>query len=186
VVDTKETAPEAFTGAAVEYVSEDGVEFVTERLAEKDRPDWIIPAVPIHLAFEWVRIQAAATGGEWEVLPVPQGVEPLVPNPIRGSHGQLYMSFADFVCPDYCAEPYERCTFTGKPRKGILCQLLGSLSFPGFTSVVLQSRQLAPGVGGYGPDHLEAGLRSVLDAAGPVLFSTACYCHGVMDALRPL
>lgn len=155
-------------------------------LSQHDRPGWIVPAAPIHVAFEWVVASTGLTVGPWEIIPVPEEIDALVPNPQRGPRGQLYISYADFVCPDHCTEPYDRCTFTGKPRKGILYRLLGALSCPGFTSVVLRSRQLAPGVGGYRPDDLEASLQQVLAADGSVLYSTACYCHGVMDALKRL
>jgi len=185
VVDSDKEALECVTTEVpVKKVCGDGVEFLTERLRGDGRPDWIVPAVPIHLAFQWVLANLSAMDRKRQVAPVPQEIESMVPNPIRGAQGQLYISFADFVCPDYCTEPYDRCTFTGKPRKGILYQLLEGISFDDFASVVVRSRQLAPGVGGYRPEDLEVSLQKVLDYRGPVLYSTACFCHGVMDALQ--
>lgn len=187
VVDTDQSALESLiTDLPVEKVCQDGAAFLTSQLNGDSPPDWIVPAVPIHLAFQWVceKVRPTVPGSGWEIIPVPEEVESMVPNPMRGSQGGLYMSFAYFLCPDHCMEPYDRCTFTGKPRKGILYQMLKGLSCGHFTSVVVRSRQLAPGVGGFRPEDLKASLEKVLHANGPVLYSTACFCHGVMNALR--
>jgi len=33
----------------------DGIEFLKENLKNPDEPDWIIPVIPVHVAFEWIK-----------------------------------------------------------------------------------------------------------------------------------
>jgi len=94
------------------------------------------------------------------------------------------MSLADFECPEDCPEPAGTCTHTGKPRIGRLFQMLSDLRYEDYRSVVLQSRQLSPGVGGFRPQSLFDLLGEVEGGDGPVLLSTACSCHGVMHAVQ--
>ena len=54
----------------------------------------------------------------------------------------------------------------------------------GLKGIVIQSRQLAPGVGGYAPSELFEVLSLVRSAETPVLLSTACKCHGVINAFE--
>ena len=70
------------------------------------------------------------------------------------------------------------------PRPVDLFQLLRSLEYRHFKPVVIRSRQLLPGVGGYRPKALFGALAAVESADGPVMLSTACRCHGVLDAFR--
>ena len=140
-------------------------------------PDQIIPSVPIHLAYQWVKQQIML-----RPIPVPRRIISCLPNPMMGKEKEVYMSYADFICPDNCPEPADICTFTRQARKGTLYKLLESLSDKEVTSVVVRSRQLAPGVGGYTPQTLFNALGQVRCSEKPILFSTACRCHGVMHA----
>lgn len=144
---------------------------------------WVVPAVPVHVGFEWVVNQLQKVG-EVRRLPVPQEVELEVPNPIRAASGTLYASFATFVCPDYCSEPEEICTYTGKERPGNLYEVFGGVRASGFNTAVLRSWQLAPGVGGYPAGSLGELLARVGSRPGGYLVATSCRCHGVMDALE--
>jgi len=182
VVDRDLNALQAVEGAGVTPVRDEGASYLTVHMEGADSPDWIIPAAPVHLAFEWVRLKLGA--GALRKMPVPVEIEKRLPNPIRGSKGQLYVSYADFVCPDNCVEPFDRCTFTGKPRKGLLYRDLEYLFYDNFTPIVVRSHQLAPGVGGYRPEALRQSLARVRAAHGPILFSTACLCHGVVHAFE--
>ena len=83
-----------------------------------------------------------------------------------------------------CPEPAEICTFTGRPRGGTLFRDLAARTWPGFVMLVLRSRQLAPGLGGYRGREL-LGLEDLArESAGPLLVATACRCHGVLHGLR--
>ncbi len=150
---------------------------------ELDDDLWVVPAVPVHVGFEWV-VNELTRGAEVIRLPVPREVDSMVPNPIRAPNGTLYSSFATFICPDYCSEPEEICTHTGKERPGNLYEVFGEVPAPGFDVEVLRSWQLAPGVGGYPGRSLKDLLAGIVLKPGGYLIATSCRCHGVMNALE--
>jgi hypothetical protein len=161
----------------------DGVGYLERNLIGPRYPHWIVPAIPVHVAYEWIRAKLAAAK-KLTRIPVPPVLIGKVPHPIKGRVGQLYISIADFKCPDNCPEPVDICSHTGKPRPMILHEFLKSMRLKGFQSIVIRSHQLAPGVGGYKPGQLFEALKEVETARTPVLLSTACRCHGVMDVFR--
>lgn len=183
LVDRNPEALEGFETSPVESVCHEGASYLFHHLQGDSSPDWVVPAVPVHLALEWVQLNIMKKRPV-VVNPVPKQIQLMLPNPVRGGQGQILASYADFVCPDNCSEPFERCTFTGKPRKGLLYKTLETMAYEDFLSVVIQSHHLAAGVGGYRPEALWAALRKVEAHKGPVLFSTACLCHGVIHALK--
>ncbi len=185
VVDHDAEALERLSHLPAERACQDGVSYLESHLDTETAAEWIMPAVPIHLAFEWVRCKLS-DGGRVEVIPVPLRVEAQVPNPVRGPDGQLFVSYADFVCPGSCTEPFDKCTFTGKPRKGLMYRTLQEVSCAGFFSAVIRSHQLAPGVGGIRPKDLVQSLGRIRKTKDRILFSTACLCHGVIHALEIL
>ena len=185
VVDKDQEALKRLNHLPVKKVCQEGASYLHAHLDTDLAADWIVPAVPIHLAFEWVRLKMLDRA-RIEVVPVPSEVASMLPNPVRGPKGQLYVSYADFLCPDHCMEPLDRCTVTGKPRKGLLYKTLEGLLYDDAISVVIRSRQLAPGAGGYGPEDLKESLGRVCRAKGLVLYSTACLCHGVVHAFKLL
>ncbi|MGE5311898.1 MAG: NAD-binding protein [Nitrospirota bacterium] len=164
----------------LERVNEDVLGFLRANLEEE--PDWIVPAVPIHVAFVWLFAELAGVG-QVEMLPVPITVDAQVPNPWRDGKGGLYTSVATFRCPDNCSEPRDRCTATGLRRSDDLFTLLARIRVPGSVPLVVRSHQLAAGVGGYRPSALRRLVRGVEEARGSVLVATACRCHGVIHAL---
>lgn len=187
VVDPDTGRLAAVSGPNVAVAAADAVDYVAERMDAQDAAgggidEWIVPAVPIHLTCEVIvrRLSRFAPPGR---PPVPEAVAERVPHPLRGDHGQLYASNADFICPDDCPEPADHCTVTGRPRPVELFSHLAALDLPGWRIVVLPSRQLAPGVGGYRRSDLLAAEGKVRAAEGPVMIATACRCHGVIDAL---
>jgi hypothetical protein len=159
----------------------DAIDFLSENLKTSDEPGWIIPVIPVHVAFEWIRARLLVDY-RLAKLTVPDHLAMALPNPCRGNNGRLYISHADFKCPDNCPQPQNRCTHTGKARPTDLYQKLESLNSADFNSVVVRSRQLSPGVGGYKPLDLFRALDSVRASRKPILLSTACGCHGVVDA----
>jgi hypothetical protein len=183
VVDQDQTALDRLGHLPVDRVCADGIAYLEALVDNKSALAWIIPAAPIHVAFEWVRRELARIG-PIEVVAVPLEVEDKLPNPKRGPEGQLFVSYADFRCPEHCTEPYDLCTWTGKPRKGLLYRTVGEIVFEDYRSIVIQSHQLAPGVGGYQVKALRKSLNEVMQQTSPVLYATACFCHGVIHALR--
>jgi voltage-gated potassium channel Kch len=146
------------------------------------RGAWLIPAVPVHVAFLWI---SHRLGGGFIRVAVPDSVDAQVPNPFRTSETTLYASFATFTCPDHCNEPYGICTFTGKPHPGNLYERLQAIKIPPFDVVVVRSWQLAPGVGGYPAAYLQEKLNEARSKSSKLLIATSCRCHGVIDALSP-
>jgi hypothetical protein len=171
--------------SSYEIICMDGVEFLTKNLKDPDTPDWIIPVVPIHVAFEWIKAKISADH-QIKKLTVPEQLAASLPNTWKGENDRLYISNADFVCPEDCPQPEELCTFTGEPRPCKLYQKLESLQHADFQSIVIRSWQLSPGVGGYRPIDMFNALNKVLLSKKSILLSTACDCHGVMDAFKIL
>jgi TrkA-N domain len=166
-----------------QIVCADGIDYLVKNLTSPDHPDWIVPAIPVHVAYAWVRAKLAGTHS-LESVPAPDSLVGQLPNPIRGRQGELYVSNADFLCPKNCAEPAERCTVTGKPGPRILFEYLSSLKTNDLEPVVLQSKQLAAGVGGYRPRALFDVLQAIKHSSRPVLLATSCRCHGVIHIFK--
>jgi hypothetical protein len=170
------------TGPTTTLRISDGVEFLGRHLKKDRKPDWIIPALPVHLAAEWILRHLGPN--RLRRISLPSGIETLVPNPIRGSEGNIYVSHADFKCPADCEEPQDICTITREMRKQNMFELLGNLNIEPFEALNIQSHQLGPGIGGYRPDQLFELMENVEQARGPMLVSTACRCHGVITGLE--
>jgi hypothetical protein len=183
IVDKEKTVCRQLDRLGFEAVCRDGIQYLEHNLASAPYPDWIVPAIPLHVAFEWITAKLSKTH-KVEKITVPQDLVTELPHPIKAETGQLYISIADFKCPENCPEPDEICTHTGKPRIMVLHEFLKSIQRKDLKTVVIRSHQLAPGVGGYTPRALFAALNEIEAAHGPILLSTACSCHGVMDAFR--
>lgn len=172
-----------FDRPAGEIVCAEGIGYLTEHLRGPGTADWIVPAIPSHVAYEWIKNKLAPASRILPV-PIPRAVLRQFPNPIEGGCGQVYLSDADFICPEDCPEPVDRCTVTGRPRGRSLGDRLASIRHSGFRSVVVQSHQLAPGVGGMRSERLFEILCEIGVLPGSILLSTACRCHGVTNAFR--
>lgn len=163
---------------------EDGIDFLVAHLKSGTPPDWVVPALPRHLVAEWL---LARLGPErLSRRSIPTELERTLPNPFRGETGDLYISVADFLCPDDCPEPADHCTATGRPREENLFDRLAALSQPAYPLHVVRSHQLAPGVGGVRPHRMDELLKTVAETPGPQAVATACRCHGVVTALERL
>ena len=163
-------------------VKDDGVRYVTGELQNGNEPEWIIPALPVHLAAAWCMLRLGP--GRIGRVALPDDIHTRLPNPFRGQDGNIYVSHADFICPDDCAEPGGVCTKTGLPRKRNMFELLADITVGTFRSRVIRSHQLGPGIGGYRPAQLFDLLEQVTAATGDLLVCTACRCHGVLTGLR--
>ena len=165
-------------------VCQNGISFLVEKLEKVDHwPDLIIPAIPIHVIYEYILASSKKTH-TFETMPVPDQLIEKLPNTMKGDAGQVYISNADFICPDNCPEPANLCTYTGKPRPRELFDYLAKLKYLDYHSIVLRSRQVVPGVGGYSPKAVLDIKNMVIKNKAPVLLSTACRCHGVMHLLQ--
>ena len=162
----------------------DGLDFCEKHLKKGRQPDWIIPALPVHLAAEWLLLHLGPEN--LKRMPFSPEIETLVPNSFRGAEGNLYVSQANFRCPADCDEPRDICTVTRGMRKQNMFELLGNLDFEPFKALNIQSHQLGPGIGGYRPEQLFDLMHNVDQGQGPILLSTACRCHGAITGLERL
>ena len=165
----------------VTVVVAEAVAFLAANLREDSPWDWLIPMVPVHVAWAW--LLAGPLRG-WETMAAPEALAALGPVSFRGPAGQIYLSRAAHLCPDDCPEPDGVCPVSGESREAPLFAELANLTRPGLAIRVVASRQLAPGVGGYPPRELMALARELTGMSGKVLIATACRCHGVVHGLR--
>jgi hypothetical protein len=182
IVDNR-SAPLLVEGSGLDYqqVQAEAINFLVQQLKADGRWDWIIPMVPVHVAYRWLKMGPLARSG-WQPTAVPAALAPIAHTARRGPEGELYLSLAQHLCPDDCAEP-EVCPVTGESRTSPLHQELASLILPGYQIRVIPSQQLAPGVGGYPPGQLLDLAQNLEGLTGNVLIVTACRCHGVIHGL---
>jgi hypothetical protein len=155
-------------------VEKDVVEFLIR--AKPAEGDILIPMVPFHFA---ARYWLAWNCGLEEVA-LPEGIDEQTPHPFRVSASTMVCSKADFICPDDCPEG-ETCTVTGALREPLFDEL-SLIKAPGWKIIVLRSRQILPGIGGFSARNLyELGAEF---QEGPNLLATSCKCHGVVTALQ--
>jgi hypothetical protein len=187
LVEQEKTVCRQIRKLGYQTVCMEGLQYLDRHLISAHYPDWIVPAIPLHVAYEWIRAKMSARYVMARII-VPHDLVTALPNPIKAETGQLYISIADFKCPENCAEPAEICTHTGKPRLMILHEFLKSIQIENVKTIVIRSHQLAPGVGGYTPQTLFAALNEIEAAQGPLSLSTACSCHGILQMFeqRPI
>jgi hypothetical protein len=159
----------------------DGILYLNQFLSEGRKANYIIPALPVHLVFEFILSQLKPLGGKRRSVPTLSGL----PNAIMGKTGDLYTSLANFLCSEDCPEPTHYCTITKKRRLTPLYKILNDLK-GNFESKVVRSQQLGPGIGGFQPKVLLNLLEEIKKKMHPsrtILISTASRCHGVTSAL---
>lgn len=169
----------------IEYIQADGVEWFTDHFLRTEKVSRIVPALPVHLAAQWVKRRLTAESRNVEKIPIPSELLRSLPNPYQLSPDVYAFSHADFICPPDCVEPEEFCTVTREPRPTPLYDLPGSLSLGNYVVVTIRSRQFAPGVGGFYPADLWALLDKVRKhEETSFLLCTACKCHGIITGFR--
>ena len=167
-----------------EMVCADGIDWLAEYLTPGAAVDKIIPALPVHLAADWLKKKLGEEQRFVTSLAINEEQLQHFPHPLRINPSRIVMSHADFICPENCSEPDELCTYTGKKRPPGLYHLLASLVIGDFVPLIVRSRQFHSGVGGFFPEdlwHLLERTRLLPDSS--LLIGTACKCHGVVDGL---
>lgn len=184
VLDKDENRLLELKGLTVKKILSDGIDFLVENFHILSSSNIIIPAIPVHLASEWLKKYLDNDFGVNQIQ-VPEGIKTSLPHTWPGIEGSLLVSYADFQCPDDCPEPADYCTITKEKRKTPLYDLLGQLKLPEFKVHIIRSRQLAPGLGGFRVDDLKKLVVRVRDEGiGRWLMGTACKCHGTVTALE--
>jgi hypothetical protein len=180
--------PEALAAAGTagvegaEMLEGDAISFLGANLGPGSPWDWLIPMVPVHVAYAWL-LAGPLAGQGWETAGVPEDLADLTVFAVKGPQGELYLSQARHLCPDDCAEP-DVCPVTEKARPQTLYDQLAGTSRPERPVHVVASTQLAPGVGGYPPRELLKLAKDIAESPGPLLVATACRCHGVVHGLK--
>ena len=183
VIDTDEKRLAELGSLSVTRIPDDGIQFLAKNSNLINPTSTVVPAVPLHLAFEWLR-RYLGHGYQVKKIDVPKDIKPFLPHSWPGSEGSLLVSYADFVCPDDCPEP-DCCSVTGQRREQPLHDLLSHIDLFGFRNYVIRSRQLAPGLGGYAMADLTKTAEAVAGGKmGKWLLSTSCKCHGILTALE--
>ena len=181
VVDRK---PMSLDHAGITTIRQDGIQWLTTMLHADAPVDMIVPAIPVHVASEWL-VDKLSKIYKINSIIIPETWLARMPHALRGKAGQAYVSHADFRCPDNCPEPEKICTHTGKPRQADLFRLLATLDLADVLPIVLRSHQLLPGVGGMYPGDLINALSAVSNSnQHRLMIATACRCHGVVDFMR--
>ncbi|SFM40487.1 hypothetical protein [Thermodesulforhabdus norvegica] len=188
VVDARKEAIDLARREKVNFTgfAGDGIDYLVEN--PPDEGAWIIPAVPIHLAYLWLSRVLALSGFRIGPCPVPEELSRRLPNPFHHDADCIFASNATFLCPDHCSEPDGICTYTKEPRKPDLFSLIADSIPTGWAGAVVRSFQLAPGIGGYPAKHLRLleEWAKKLPAGRALIIATACRCHGVVHAGRIL
>jgi len=182
VVDPDEKSLSDLNDLRIEKVLGDGIQFLIDNFHYLKQTNTIVPALPVHLAYEWLK---GFLPGDMKIkkLPVPE-TEPPLPNAWPASEGSMLVSYADFLCPDDCPEPVN-CTVTGEKREQPLYSLLRNLNLHPFDIHIIQSRQLAPGLGGYKVEDLKIMAEKVsTNKTRMWILGTACKCHGILTAFE--
>jgi len=182
VVDPDEIGLANLKDLRVKKILGDGIQFLIKNFHYLKQVNTIVPALPIHLAYEWLK---GFLPGDMKIkkLHVPETNPPL-PHAWPASDGSTLVSYADFLCPDDCPEPVH-CTITGEKREQPLYALLRNLHLPPFNLHIIRSHQLAPGLGGYKVEDLEETAKIVLgNKPGRWILGTACKCHGILTAFE--
>lgn len=157
-------------------VCAEGITFLAGN--ESQDYDWIIPALPLHVAYAWLLARLRDTG--MKMTPVPQGVD--VPGCFYSENGTVYATLSAHICPEDCPGPDDFCDLTGEERGKPLYRLLSALCVDGYETHLLHSCQLAPGIGGYSSAQLANLLAAVAGSRLPGLVITSCACHAVINA----
>jgi hypothetical protein len=184
VVDKDRSQLDSVSDAHMEPIIDDGVRFLAHHFSRLSPATIIVPAVPVHLAFEWLTIYLSDSF-RIKRIAVPENIRPSLPHTWQTADGSLLVSYADFRCPDDCPEPADYCTVTGKKRGKPLFQLLRETEIANFGVHIIRSRQLAPGLGGYRVDILREMLTKITSQSiENWIVGTACKCHGTVSAME--
>ncbi len=184
IVDKAAQRLSEIEGLSVDMIQGEGINFIVESFPFLTPSNTIIPAVPIHLASEWLK-RYLHEDFTIKQIEVPKEIKPFLPHTWPGIEGSLLISYADFRCPDDCPEPGNDCTVTGERRETPLYKLLSKMALSNHRVHIVRSHQLAPGLGGYKAEDLKRLVDRVREqGAGRWLIGTACKCHGTLTALE--
>ncbi len=159
----------------------DGPQFLMQHQDLIRDEDWIIPALPVHLAWKWLDLNLRTLHRTMSIPP-PKAFGSGLPYRQFFNRG-LFLSYASFLCPDNCPAPIGHCYKSKEKRPVPLWQFITDRGDPPKRFGIIESRQLAPGVGGYPFRELRRVRTQAIASSPPFFVSTACRCHGVVHGL---
>ena len=160
-------------------VLDKGEDFLWEHQDHLAPEDWIIPAVPLHLAGDWAKRVLSRNLAVRTIKP-PKSLGRGLPFTLY-LQKDFYISLADFVCPEHCPSPPGFCSKTRDPRPHRLREILVTQPLSRGTLEIIESHQLAPGLGGFTFGELKRTGEIILRTEPPLFLATACPCHGVIS-----
>jgi hypothetical protein len=166
------------TGSIPETVVAEGIRWLHSQARSLPPSTWIIPAAPVHLAYEWLLLEL---GPRARPAPVPAEALAGLPGLAPAGNGGFVLSWAKGLCPPGCDER------SVCPEQGVSLEPLYELIRDRVADrplEVIRSHLLVPGVGGFPLLTLRRHLRRVESNPGPNLVATLCRCHGVVHSLE--
>jgi hypothetical protein len=160
----------------------DGPRFLAEYQQWIGDEDWIIPALPIHLAWKWLDLNLKTVRSHKNIAP-PLHLGDGLPFSRLSGEG-LLVSYATFLCPENCPAPLRICFKTKEKRSAPLWKILAERDGLKGSLTVIESRQMAPGVGGYPFKELRRLPAQSQNSRSPFYLATACRCHGIINGLK--
>lgn len=145
-------------------------------MTEKYRPDFIIPAAPLHVAAE-----ALTSLGYKADDRMAESFFSYLPSRIiiSFSNGSVAVSYNKDLCLENCRQP-EVCPIT-KIRKPTEMYELLKFCIP--EAFVLVSETIAAGIGGFKGEVFLELVRKARNS-NEMIVATACKCHGIVTALK--
>lgn len=159
----------------VQFIAMDGVDFLAQSGQVEDS-DVIVPLAPLNVAAEYVLLSVKGTCR----TKIPFDMRRFFRVSSWIDEFTLCVSYADFLCPDDCEEG-NVCTVTGESRTPMF-QKLREIPVIGFEKLVIRSRQILPGVGGY----TFQDLKKIRDSVIPyrkTLVCSSCKCHAIISGI---
>lgn len=153
----------------------------------------IVPAVPFHLAAEWLikSLVKERRVNRVNIERIPLETAWNLPFEYMDPLGNRYLSMATWRCSENCLPSPGRCSLTNIARPVDLFtfiekQVGRSEVFQEAIIRVIKSEQLAPGLGAYPCHELIALKEEALNQAPgkKFLIATACTCHGVVTQFQ--
>jgi hypothetical protein len=164
-------------GAEGEYFIQGDLSTVSE-LIDSQKPEYVFPTVPMHVAAELAKIRFKLKPWAEEVNSI---IAKLPSNIIlQAGRGNLIVSFnRDEKCVEFCEAP-EVCPSTRKSRPCTMDKLMRFACSEGF---ILISHQMAPGMGALkGIELLE--FFEWAEKKERFVVGIACDCHGCFAAFK--
>ena len=126
IVDLDKDSLSMLDGIPVKKISCDAIPFLVKNYSIFNAGNIIVPAVPVHLAYEWLK---GYLKGTYEIRKIENAkifeeIKPLLPYTWPGSEGSLLVSYADLTRAEHELTSYKK----GRCLLGTSCRCHGILT----------------------------------------------------------